>query len=234
MFGRLTDVLPRCYPTVFEQCDEGVHNRFTGETWNPDADPLTAAALLVQEELCLLELREGTPYLDAGTLCFSPGWRPTEARPPLKQRRSKRQPSCGQIRPSRGGMGVSSRAGGAVRCVRRAILFYRASLHRRAHAVLARCNEPETTPPNDSTPLATAPDGSTAALLTDGARDGSRSCPNCRTLGIYRLTVSPDHHGRRARLDRKAAPRAAHQYLIHRTAMIAATVTIQPPSRCLR
>ncbi len=35
-------------PMVFEQCDEGVHNRITGETWNPDADPLKAAALLDQ------------------------------------------------------------------------------------------------------------------------------------------------------------------------------------------
>jgi len=75
------------HPTVFEQCDEGLHNRITGETWNPDADPLKAAALLVQgvqEELCLLELREGTSYLVAWTVCFSPGWRPIGARPPLR------------------------------------------------------------------------------------------------------------------------------------------------------
>ena len=75
MTERLRDVLPRRYPAVFAPCGAGLHNRITGETWGPDADPLTAAALLVQEDLCLLELREGTPYLIAGTLCFSPGWR---------------------------------------------------------------------------------------------------------------------------------------------------------------
>ena len=75
MLDRLTQVLPRRYPSVFEPRREGLHNRVTGETWGPDADPLTAAALLVQEDLCLLELREGVPFLVAGTLCFSPGWR---------------------------------------------------------------------------------------------------------------------------------------------------------------
>lgn len=75
MVERLTDVLPRRYPAVFEQRNGAVHNRMTGETWRPDCDPLTAAALLVQEDMCLLELRDGTPFLIAGTLCFSPGWR---------------------------------------------------------------------------------------------------------------------------------------------------------------
>lgn len=72
---RLTDLLPRRYPTLFENRVEGLHNGLTGETWPADADALTAAALLVQEDLCLLELRDGLPYLIAGTLCFSPGWR---------------------------------------------------------------------------------------------------------------------------------------------------------------
>lgn len=75
MVERLADLLPRRYPAVFEQRGAAVHNRLTGETWGADADPLAAAALLVQEDLCLLELRGGTPYLVAGTLCFSPGWR---------------------------------------------------------------------------------------------------------------------------------------------------------------
>lgn len=75
MLERLADVLPRRYPDVFAPSPAGVHNRITGETWDSDADPLRAAALLVQEDLCLLELRDGMPYLIAGTLCFSPGWR---------------------------------------------------------------------------------------------------------------------------------------------------------------
>lgn len=75
LLERLADLLPRRYPEVFERRPAGLHNRFTGETWSDDADPLRAAALLVQEDLCLLELRDGLPYLIAGTLCFSPGWR---------------------------------------------------------------------------------------------------------------------------------------------------------------
>lgn len=75
LFERLAGVLPRRFPAVFEPSGAGVHNRITGETWSRDADPLRAAALLVQEDLCLLELRDGSPYLVAGTLCFSPGWR---------------------------------------------------------------------------------------------------------------------------------------------------------------
>lgn len=72
---RLAEVLPRRYPEQFERRPGAVHNRVTDETWRLDADPLTAAALLVQEDLSLLELREGVPVLIGGTLCFSPGWR---------------------------------------------------------------------------------------------------------------------------------------------------------------
>ncbi|RYY13914.1 MAG: DUF3445 domain-containing protein [Alphaproteobacteria bacterium] len=75
MLERLATVLPRRYPEMFETRDDGVHNRITGETWSLQDDSLTTAALLVQEDLCLLELRDGVPYLIAGTLCFSPGWR---------------------------------------------------------------------------------------------------------------------------------------------------------------
>jgi hypothetical protein len=75
MLERLATVLPRRYPAWFERREGGLHNRFTGETSAPDTDPLTTAALLVQEDLCLLELRDSVPVLIAGTLCFTPGWR---------------------------------------------------------------------------------------------------------------------------------------------------------------
>jgi hypothetical protein len=37
--------------------------------------PLDAAARLVQEDLCLLVLRDGAPHLDAGSVCFPSYWR---------------------------------------------------------------------------------------------------------------------------------------------------------------
>ena len=37
--------------------------------------PLDAAARLVQEDLCLLVLRDGAPHLDAASLCFPSYWR---------------------------------------------------------------------------------------------------------------------------------------------------------------
>ncbi|MDP9096820.1 MAG: DUF3445 domain-containing protein [Pseudomonadota bacterium] len=75
MFEHLAQLLPRRFPAVFERRGAAMHNRVTGETWGMDADPLTAMALLVQEDLCVLQLRDGIPHLIAGTLCFSPGWR---------------------------------------------------------------------------------------------------------------------------------------------------------------
>src|SRR6185312_7121977 len=72
LLRRLAEVLPRRYPAWFERSGASLRNHLTGETWPLDADPLTAAALLVQEDLCVLELRDGAPYLVAGTLLFSP------------------------------------------------------------------------------------------------------------------------------------------------------------------
>jgi hypothetical protein len=39
------------------------------------AHPLEAAGRLVQEDLCLMVLREGAPHLDAACLCFPSHWR---------------------------------------------------------------------------------------------------------------------------------------------------------------
>ena len=48
----------------------------TGTTAVPgDLHPLDAAARLVQEDLCLLVLRDGAPHLDAASLCFPSYWR---------------------------------------------------------------------------------------------------------------------------------------------------------------
>ncbi|HYZ60914.1 MAG TPA: DUF3445 domain-containing protein [Acetobacteraceae bacterium] len=75
LLERLADVLPRRYPSWFERSEGALHNHLTAETWRLNADPLHAAALLVQEDLCLLQLRDGVPHLTAGILCFTPGWR---------------------------------------------------------------------------------------------------------------------------------------------------------------
>jgi len=41
----------------------------------PDVHPLDAAGRLVQEDLCLMVLRDGAPHLDAASLCFPSYWR---------------------------------------------------------------------------------------------------------------------------------------------------------------
>lgn len=40
-----------------------------------DVHPLDAAGRLVQEDLCLVVLRDGSPHLDAASLCFPSYWR---------------------------------------------------------------------------------------------------------------------------------------------------------------
>lgn len=67
--------LPGRYPQHFTLAGAILRNHLTGDAWPDDAEPLRAAALLVQEDLCLLALRDGVPILIAGTLCFTPGWR---------------------------------------------------------------------------------------------------------------------------------------------------------------
>jgi hypothetical protein len=48
----------------------------TGEGAVPsDLHPLDAAGRLVQEDLCLMVLRDGAPHLDAASLCFPSYWR---------------------------------------------------------------------------------------------------------------------------------------------------------------
>ncbi|MEQ1786120.1 MAG: DUF3445 domain-containing protein, partial [Acidimicrobiales bacterium] len=43
-----------------------------------DLHPLDAAGRLVQEDLCLMVLRDGAPHLDAASLCFPSYWRLAE------------------------------------------------------------------------------------------------------------------------------------------------------------
>lgn len=47
----------------------------TGRSPEPGLHPLDAAGRLVQEDLCLIVLRDGAPHLDAASLCFPSYWR---------------------------------------------------------------------------------------------------------------------------------------------------------------
>jgi hypothetical protein len=54
-----------------------VRSALGDRTPEPDDDrhPLEAASLLVQEDLCLMAMRDGTPHLVAASLCFPSHWR---------------------------------------------------------------------------------------------------------------------------------------------------------------
>jgi dimethylamine monooxygenase subunit A len=78
MLARIADLLPRRFPACFARSGTALQNRITGESWDLNGDPLALCARLVQEDLCILQLRDGVPFLTAGILCFSPGWRLTE------------------------------------------------------------------------------------------------------------------------------------------------------------
>jgi hypothetical protein len=74
----LAELLPRRFPAWFAHEGARLSNRLTGESWTPGARGLAAleiAGRLVQEDLCLLQLRDGVPHLTAGVLCFPAGWR---------------------------------------------------------------------------------------------------------------------------------------------------------------
>ena len=75
LLERLADLLPRRFPGLFAREAGTLRNHLTGERWPLDGAALPIVARLVQEDVCLLELRDGVPVLVAGVLCFTPGWR---------------------------------------------------------------------------------------------------------------------------------------------------------------
>lgn len=77
----LAELLPRRFPDWFVRAGGRLENRLTGEACALGATgvaALEAAGRLVQEDLCILQLREGVPFLTAGVLCFPGGWRLVE------------------------------------------------------------------------------------------------------------------------------------------------------------
>jgi hypothetical protein len=79
VLDRLAAFLPARFPAWFARDGALLHNRLTGETWDlsaPSDDPLTVAARLVQEDLCIVQPdAEGNILLTAGVVCFPSRWR---------------------------------------------------------------------------------------------------------------------------------------------------------------
>jgi dimethylamine monooxygenase subunit A len=66
------------WPDWFANDGSVLENRLTGDRWNLAElghDPLEAAALLVQEDLCIIQMSETGPLLAAGVVCFPSRWR---------------------------------------------------------------------------------------------------------------------------------------------------------------
>ena len=76
--NRLAAHLPAHHPAWFTRNGDHLYNHLTNEIWNlatPARPPLELAGRLVQEDLCIIELRHGTPILTAGIACFPSRWR---------------------------------------------------------------------------------------------------------------------------------------------------------------
>ncbi len=74
----LTAHLAGHWPDWFASDGPTFTNHLTGERWNlddPGLDPLEAAALLVQEDLCLVRPTDDGSELIAGVVCFPSRWR---------------------------------------------------------------------------------------------------------------------------------------------------------------
>jgi dimethylamine monooxygenase subunit A len=66
------------WPDWFTNDGTTLENRLTGDRWDlaaPGCDPLEAAALLVQEDLCIIQVTGDVPILTAGAVCFPSRWR---------------------------------------------------------------------------------------------------------------------------------------------------------------
>jgi hypothetical protein len=66
------------HPAWFHAAGDALVNRLTGESWDlrdPGRDPLEVAGLLVQEDLCIIQVHDGVPLFTAAVLCFPSRWR---------------------------------------------------------------------------------------------------------------------------------------------------------------
>jgi hypothetical protein len=71
--------LTACHPEAFSRQGTTLRNHLTGDEWDleaPERDPLEVAGLLVQEDLCIIQINEaGQPLFAAAVLCFPTRWR---------------------------------------------------------------------------------------------------------------------------------------------------------------
>jgi hypothetical protein len=75
---RVADALATHHPAWFGRAGQRLTNHLTGtvtDLRDPDRDRLEAAGLLVQEDLCLIQLADSVPIFTAGVLCFPSRWR---------------------------------------------------------------------------------------------------------------------------------------------------------------
>lgn len=72
----VADNLVRHHPAWFSRDGAGLNCHLTGRRWRLDeGDPLERAGLLVQEDLCVIQLRDEVPIFTAAVLCFPSRWR---------------------------------------------------------------------------------------------------------------------------------------------------------------
>ena len=77
--GMVAENLITHHPDWFSRSGSILTNHLTGETWDLAAgDPLELAGRLVQEDLCVIQVRDKKPIFTAGTLCFPSRWRLAE------------------------------------------------------------------------------------------------------------------------------------------------------------
>jgi len=74
--GLVVANLTRHHPDWFSRSGDVLTSHLTGDTTNlAGDDPLAIAGLLVQEDLCLIQVEDGVPIFTAAMLCFPSRWR---------------------------------------------------------------------------------------------------------------------------------------------------------------
>jgi dimethylamine monooxygenase subunit A len=77
----IADNLATHHPDWFVRHRNALHNHLTGEDWDlasTQPDALECAGRLVQEDLCIIQLKDDIPILTAAVLCFPSRWRLAE------------------------------------------------------------------------------------------------------------------------------------------------------------